>query len=127
MIEDNTYEENVKDFNRMFNDLDDKDFNWDTHTMIDNVVVKIEVEYMINYVLDNSNFIYIDRFRDVLKWADHQKFICPRRLVPSLSYSGAAPFGYGEAAPSGYSKPTPKRRKQFAVGRDGRRIRKKYL
>ena len=35
MIEDNTYEENVKDFNSLLFKLDDKDFNWDMHAMID--------------------------------------------------------------------------------------------
>ena len=131
MIEDNTYEENVKDFNRMFNDLNDKDFNWDTHTMIDNVVVKIEVEYMINYVLDDSNVIYIDRFRDVLKWADHQKFVCPGGSIPPISVLEK----HSRVVSGGRDKVVPKRRKQlvipsgrsFAVGRDGRRIRKKYL
>ena len=118
MIEDNSYEENVKDFNRMFNDLDDKDFNWDTHAMIDNVVGKIEVEYAINCMLDDSNFIYIDRFRDVLKWESYQKFVCPRRLIPPLSYSKPTPKKRSEAIPF---------RRGFAVGRDGRRRRKKNL
>ena len=119
MIEDNTYEENVKDFNRMLNDLDDKDFNWDTHAMIDNVVGKIEAEYMINYILDNFNVIHTNRFQDVLNWESYQKFVCPGGSIPPLSYS--------KAAPSGYSKPTPKRRKQLVMGRNGRRRRKKYL
>ena len=139
MIEDNTYEENVKDFNRMLFKLDDKDFNWDTHAMIDNVVVKIEVEYMINYVLDDSNVIYIDRFRDVLKWADHQKFMSPGGSIPPIS----VPVGrdsvvlekHSRVVSGGRDKVVPKRRKQlvipsgrgFAVGRNGRRRRKKYL
>ena len=111
MIEDNTYEENVKDFNRMFFELDDKDFNWDTHAMIDIVVGKIEVEYMMNCLLDDFNAIHINRFHDVLKWESYQKFMCPGGSIP--------PISYGEAA--------PKRRKQLVMGRDGRRIRKKYL
>ena len=119
MIEDNTYEENVKDFNRMFFKLDDKEFNWNTHAMIDLVVEMIEAEYAMNCMVDDSNVIYIDRFQDVLKWADYQKFMCPGGSVPPISYSGAAPFGYGKTA--------PKRRKQLVMGRDGIRKRKKYL
>ena len=111
MVENNSYDENVKDFNRMLFNLDDKDFNWDTHTMIDLIVEKIEVEYAINCMLDDSNVIYINRFHDVLKWADYQKFVCSGGRIPPLSYSRAV----------------SKRRKQLAVGRDGRRKRKKYL
>ena len=118
MIEDNTYEENVKDFNSFLFNLDDKDFNWDMHAMIDNVVKKIEFEYTMNCMMDEFNAIYIDRFQDVLKWESFQKFIHPKGSIPPLSYSGAAP--------SGYSKPTPKRC-SFTVGKDGRRRRKKYL
>ena len=119
MVENNSYDENVKDFNRMLFELDDKDFNWDMHAMIDLVVEKIEAEYAINCMLDNSNVIHINRFRDALKWVEYQKFMCPEGLIPPLSY-GKTAF---------------KRRKQlavskgrgFAVGRDGRRKRKKYL
>ena len=119
MVENNSYFENVKNFNRMFNDLDDKDFNWDMHVIIDLIVEKIEAEYAMNCMLDDSNVIYINRFRDVLKWADHQKFECSGGSIP----------------PIGCNKTTSKRRKQlaipkergFAVGRDGRRKRKKYL
>ena len=111
MIEDNSYFENVKDFNRMLFELDDKDFNWDTHVMIDFIVEKIEAEYTMNCMLDVSNVIYIDRFQDALKWADHQKFVCPGGSIPPLSYG----------------RVVSKRRKQLAIGRDGRRKRKKYL
>ena len=110
MIEDNTYEENVKDFNRMLFELDDKDFNWDTHAMIDNVVGKIEFEYVMNCMMDDSNAIHINRFQDVLKWESFQKFMHPEGSIP--------PIGYGEATP---------KRCGFVVGRDGRRRRKKYL
>ena len=109
MVENNSYDENVKDFNRMFNDLDDKDFNWDMHVMIDLIVEKIEAEYTMNCMLDDSNVIHINRFQDALKWADHQKFICPGGRI--------APIGYDKAVPS---------RRSFAIDRSGRR-RKKYL
>ena len=66
MIEDNSYEENVKDFNY---------YKWDMHTMIDLIVKKIEAEYTLNCMLDDSNVIYINRFQDALKWANYQKFI----------------------------------------------------
>ena len=95
----------------LFN-LNDKDFKWDMHVMIDLIVQKIEDEYTMNCMLDDSNVIHINRFRDVLKWADHQKFVCPG----------------GRIAPIGYNKAAPKRRKpipSFAVGGSGRRRRKK--
>ena len=85
MIEDNTYEENVKNFNRMFFKLNDKDFNWDTHAMIDNVVRKIEFEYTMNCMMDEFNAIHINRFQDVLKWESFQKFMCSGGSVPPLS------------------------------------------
>ena len=83
MIEDNTYEENVKDFNRMFFKLDDKEFNWNTHTMIDLVVEMIEAEHTMNCMMDDSNAIHINRFQDVLKWADYQKFDMSWRVNPT--------------------------------------------
>ena len=112
MVENNTYEENVKDFNRMFNDLNNKDFNWDTHAMIDNVVRKIEAEYTMNYIIDNFNAIHINRFQDVLKWESFQKFMHPggSGIIP--------PIGYNFVTPKGPS---------FFVDRSGRRRRKKYL
>ena len=73
MIEDNTYEENVEEFNKMFDDLKYKDFNWDAHIMIDNVVGKIEFEYTINCLLNDFNTIHINRFQDVLKWESYEK------------------------------------------------------
>ena len=119
MIEDNTYEENVKDFNRMFFELDDKDFNWDTHAMIDHVVQMIEVEYAMNYLLDDFNIIYNNRIHDVLKWESYQKSMCPGGSIPPIDYD----------------KTTSKRRKpltipkglSFFIDRSGRRRRKKYL
>ena len=108
MIEDNTYEENVKDFNRMLFKLDDKEFNWNTHAMIDLVVEMIEAEHTMNCMMDDSNAIHINRFHDVLNWADPQKFMCSGGSIPPLSYGRAA----------------PKRRKQLVMGRDGRRRRK---
>ena len=75
MIEDNSYEENVKDFNDMLFELDGKYYKWDMHAMIDLIVEKIEAEYTMNCMLDESNVIHINRFQDVLKWADHQKFV----------------------------------------------------
>ena len=75
MVENNSYEENVKDFNRMLFELDYDYYKWDMHTMIDLIVEKIEVEYTLNCMLDDSNVIYINRFQDALKWADYQKFI----------------------------------------------------
>ena len=144
MIEDNTYEENVKDFNRMLFKLDDKDFNWDMHIMIDLVVEQIEAEYTMNCMVDDSNVIHINRFRDVLKWADHQKFECPGGSIPPLSCNNTV------CGKTVSGKTTSKRRKPyaakpyaakpyaakqlviplgsgFAIGRDGRRRRKKYL
>ena len=123
MIEDNTYEENVKDFNRMLFNIDDKDFNWDMHAMIDLVVEMIEAEYTMNCMVDEFNAIHINRFQDVLKWENHQKFVCPGGSIPPISVLEKR------------SRVVPKRRKQlvipsgrgFAVGRDGRRRRKKYL
>ena len=75
MIEDNSYEENVKDFNEMLFELDDDYYKRDMHVMIDLIVEKIEAEYTMNCMLDDSNVIHINRFQDVLKWADYQKFI----------------------------------------------------
>ena len=75
MVENNSYEENVKDFNRMLFELDYDYYKWDMHTMIDLIVKKIEVEYTLNCMLDDSNVIYINRFHDALKWADYQKFL----------------------------------------------------
>ena len=40
MIEDNSYEENVKDFNRMLFELDGDYYKWDMHIMIDLIVKK---------------------------------------------------------------------------------------
>ena len=120
MVENNSYDENVKDFNRMLFKLDDKDFNWDMHTMIDLIVERIEAEYTMNCMLDDSNVIHINRFQDVLKWADYQKFISPGGQIAPIGYSGAAPKRRKQ------SKPIPTRR-GFAIGRDGRRKRKKYL
>ena len=75
MVENNSYEENVEDFNRMFNDLDHDYYKWDMHAMIDLIVERIEAEYTLNCMLDGDNFIHINRYQDVLKWADYQKFI----------------------------------------------------
>ena len=75
MVVNNSYEENVKDFKRMLFELDCDYYKWDMHTMIDLIVEKIEAEYTMNCMLDDSNVIYINRFQDVLKWADYQKFI----------------------------------------------------
>ena len=111
MVENNSYFENVKDFNRMLFNLDDKDFNWDVRVMIDLIVEKIEAEYTMNYMLDDSNVIHINRFQDALKWADHQKFVCYGGSIPPLSHSKTA---------SSRRKPIPSRR-------SGRRRRKKYL
>ena len=85
MVEDNTYEENVEEFNRMFYSLKQKDFNWDMHAMIDNVVGKIEFEYTMNCLLDGSNTIYINRFRDVLKWESYEKSRRPDGSTPPIS------------------------------------------
>ena len=76
MIEDNSYEENVKDFNEMLFELDGDYYKWDIHIMIDLIVERIEAEYTLNCMLDGSNVIYINRFQDALKWADYQKFVC---------------------------------------------------
>ena len=116
MIEDNTYEDNVKDFNRMFFKLNHKDFNWDTHIMIDNVVGKIEFEYTMNCMMDEFNTIYINRFQDVLKWADYQKFMC--------SGGSAPPFSVLEKRKQLAVKP---KGPNFFIDRSGRRRRKKYL
>ena len=116
MIEDNGYDENVKDFNRNLFNLDDKDFNWDMHVMIDLIVEKIEAEYTMNCMLDDSNVIHINRFQDALKWADHQKFVYPGGRI--------APLGYSKAAPEGYGIVVPKRRNS-TVGGSRRRRRKK--
>ena len=85
MIEDNTYEENVEEFNKMFFNLKYKDFNWDVHIMIDNVVGKIEFEYTMNCLLDNSNTIHINRFQDVLKWESYEKSRCSAGSAPPIS------------------------------------------
>ena len=85
MIEDNTYEENVEEFNGMFYDLKHKDFNWDAHAMIDNVVGKIEFEYTMNCLLDDSNTIHINRFQDVLKWESYEKSRRPGGSTPPIS------------------------------------------
>ena len=140
MIEDNTYEENVKDFNRMLFKLDDKDFNWDTHVMIDLIVEQIEAEYTMNCMMDDSNAIHINRFHDVLKWESYQKFVCPGGSIPPISVlekrSRVVPKKCKQSKPilSERDKVVPTRRgfaipsgRGFAVGRDGRRKRKKYL
>ena len=49
--------------------------NGNMHTMIDLIVERIEAEYTMNCMLDDSNVIHINRFQDALKWADYQKFI----------------------------------------------------
>ena len=85
MVENNTYEENVEEFNRMFYSLKHEDFNWDAHAMIDNVVGKIEFEYTMNCLLDGSNTVYINRFRDVLKWESYEKFRRPDGSLPPIS------------------------------------------
>ena len=116
MIEDYTYEENVKDFNRMLFNLDDKDFNWDMHVMIDHVVGKIEVEYAMNYLLDDINIIYNHRIHDVLKWESYQKFMCPGGSIPPLSVlEKRKQLAVKPKGPS------------FFIDRSGRRRRKKYL
>ena len=75
MIEDNSYEQNADDFNRMFNEYSYNHYKWDEYTIIDVIVEKIEAEYAMNCMLNDLNVIHINRFRDVLKWADIQKFL----------------------------------------------------
>ena len=115
MIENNTYEENVKDFNRMFFKLNDKDFNWNTHTMIDLVVEIIEAEHTMNCMLDDFNTIHINRFGDVLKWESYQKFMCSGGSIPPISVLEKRKQ---LLIPKGSS---------FFIDRSGRRRRKKYL
>ena len=122
MIEDNTYEENVEDFNRMFNNLKYKDFNWDAHIMIDNIVGKIEFEYTMNCLLDDSNTIHINRFQDVLKWESYEKSRCSGGSTPPLSVLKERGL-YTAPLPVTTSFKTP----SFFTDMSGRRRRKKYL
>ena len=121
MVENNTYEENVEEFNRMFYSLKHEDFNWDAHAMIDNVVGKIEFEYTMNCLLDGSNTIYINRFRDVLKWESYEKFRRPDGSLPPISVLKERGLMPTFLVAASFKTPS------FFTDMNGMRRRKKYL
>ena len=69
MIVDYSFEENIKDFNRMFNELNPFDYDGKIHTMIGVIVEKIEVEQKLENIFYNNT----PRFQDVLTWANSEK------------------------------------------------------
>ena len=122
MIEDNSYKENVEEFNKMFSDLKYKDFDWDAHAMIDNVVGKIEFEYTMNCLLDDSNTIHINRFQDVLKWESYEKLRYPSGSAPSISVLKERGLWMTPV-----SATTTFKNPSFFTDMNGIRRRKKYL
>ena len=62
------YEENIKDFNRMFNDLDPDHFDRFTYLMAEAVVKKVEIVDEIAKKLDKSKQNYGNRLQDVQIW-----------------------------------------------------------
>ena len=74
MIEDNTYEENVKDFNRMFNDLDPDHFDRFTYLMAEAVVRKVELANKLTKKLGETERNYGDRLQDVQIWCKERLY-----------------------------------------------------
>ena len=77
MIEDNTYEENVKDFNRMFNDLDPDHFDRFTYLMAEAVVRKVELANELTKKLgetEQPEQNYGDKLRDVQIWCKEKLY-----------------------------------------------------
>ena len=76
MIVGYSFEENIRDFNRMLNKLNPFDYDGKIHTMIDVIVEKIEVEQKLEnifYKLNIEDIINTPRFQDVLTWANSEK------------------------------------------------------
>ena len=82
MIEDNTYEENVEDFNRMFNNLNPEHFDRFTYLMAEAVVRKVELANELIKKLGETDRRFVcgeterncgNRLRDVQIW-------CKKRL-----------------------------------------------
>ena len=82
MIEDNTYEENVKDFNRMFNDLDPDHFDRFTYLMAEAVVRKVELANELTKKLGETEQNYGDRLRDVQIWCKERLYRRAQPVVP---------------------------------------------
>ena len=76
MIEDNTYEENVKDFNRMFNDLDPDHFDRFTYLMAETVVKKVKLaDEIAKRVKKGDRVIGTgNRLRDVQIWCKERLY-----------------------------------------------------
>ena len=83
------YEENIKNFNRMFNDLDPDHFDRFTYLMAEAVVKKVELADELTKKLGAAKQNYGNRLRDVQIWCKERLYRYP--LGATLSYpKGAA-------------------------------------
>ena len=68
-----SFEENIKDFNRMFNDLDPNHFDRFTYLMAEAVVKKVEIVNEIAKKLETKQN-YGNRLRDVQIWCKERLY-----------------------------------------------------
>ena len=73
MVENNSYDENVKDFNRMFNNLDPKHFDRFTYLMAEAVVRKVELADELTKMFETKQN-YGDKLRDVQIWCKERLY-----------------------------------------------------
>ena len=90
MIKDNTYEKNVEDFNRMFNNLNPNHFDRFTYLMAEAVVRKVELANELTKKLGETDRCFVrgeternckNRLRDVQIWCRerlYRKAVEPR-------------------------------------------------
>ena len=74
MIVDYSFEENIKDFNRMFNNLDPEHFDRFTYLMAEAVVKKVEIVDELTKKLDKTKQNYGNRLRDVQIWCKERLY-----------------------------------------------------
>ena len=68
------YEENIKNFNRMFNDLDPDHFDRFTYLMAEAVVKKVELADELTKKLGETKQNYGNRLRDVQIWCKERLY-----------------------------------------------------
>ena len=68
------YEENIKDFNRMFNDLDPDHFDRFTYLMAETVVKKVKLADELTKKLGETKQNYGNRLRDVQIWCKERLY-----------------------------------------------------
>ena len=68
------YEENIKDFNRMFNELDPDHFDRFTYLMPEAVVKKVELADELTKKLGETKQNYENRLRDVQIWCKERLY-----------------------------------------------------